>query len=119
MVNHKSALQKLWKDTCTVYVQTKTKDPETRRTVASETTILTDEPCKLSIESLSTVSETDHAPVVTQAVKLFIDSDLTIPAGSRVVVTRAGRQYVYKASGEPGVFTDHQEISLELFERWA
>ena len=119
MVNHKSALQKLWTDTCTVYTQTKTKDPTTKRTVPTESALLTDQPCKLSIESLSTVSETDHAPVVTQAVKLFIDSDLTIPAGSKVVVTRGSRQFIYKASGEPGIFTDHQEISLELFERWA
>ena len=115
----KKALQKLWTDTCSVYVQDKKKNESTKRTEFVEVALFKNQPCKLSFESLTTTTESNNAPVVTQGVKLFIDNELSIPSGSKIEVTRKNKTFVYKSSGEPGVFTYHQEINLELFEGWA
>lgn len=115
----KKALQRMWKDTCSVYVQEKRKNESTKRTEFVEVALFENQPCKLSFESLTTTKETNHAPSVTQGVKLFIDNELSIPSGSKIVVTRKDKSFTYKSSGEPGVFTYHQEINLEIFEGWA
>lgn len=109
----------MWKDTCSVYIQDKKKNESTKRTEFVEVALFENQPCKLSFESLTTTKETNHAPSVTQGAKLFIDNGLTIPSGAKIVVTRQGKTFTYQSSGEPGVFTNHQEINLELFERWA
>lgn len=119
MVKHKKALQLFWKDTCTVFVQSKKQNPITKRTETAETALFENQLCKLSFETLTSTSETNNAPSISQGVKLFLDSELSVPAGSKVVVIRNGKTFTYKASGEPGVFSNHQEIPLELFESWA
>ena len=119
MVNTKEALQKLWNDTCSVYTYGKTVNATTKRTEFAETLLYDNQPCKLSFESLSATAEDNHAPRITQGVKLFVDNLLSIPDGSKVVITRGSNTFTYKSSGEPGIFTNHQEINLELFEGWA
>ena len=119
MVKQKKALQLFWKDSCSVFIQSKKQNLTTKRNEFDETALFENQPCKLSFETLTSTSETDHAPSISQGVKLFLDSELSVPAGSKVVVVRNGRTFTYKASGEPGVFTNHQEIPLELFESWA
>ncbi len=119
MVDTSSALQMLWNDTCSVYTRAKATNATTKRTEFNEVAAFLNQPCKLSFETLTSTTETDHAPSVSQGAKLFISKQLSIPAGSKIVVTRGGSTYTYKQSGEPGVFTHHQEIQLELFEGWA
>ena len=122
MVNaHRKALELLWRDRCTVIQRQKVTDPETNLTDFQEVPLLENVPCKLSFETLTS---TDGEPVaaVQQAVKLFLSPDVVIPAGCKIIVTRSNdlaREFVYASSGEPGVFTDHQEINLQLFQRWA
>lgn len=117
-MNRKMALQKLWKDTCTVVVREKVTDEQTKITDFVEITLFQDQPCKLSFESLAAADD-GNAAAITQSAKLFIDSDLEIPPGSKITVTRQGREYAYQRSGEAGVFTYHQEIMLEPWRRWA
>ena len=122
MVNaHRKALELLWRDRCTVIQRQKVTDPETNLTDFQEVPLLENVPCKLSFETLTS---TDGEPVaaVQQAVKLFLSPDVVIPAGCKIIVARPNdlaREFVYASSGEPGVFTDHQEINLQLFQRWA
>ena len=119
-MDRENILASFWKDKCTIYVQTASKNQTTRRTEFTETSLVTDEPCKLSFNSADTVvSIEDNVSALDQTVKLFMSNATTVPAGSKVVVTRAGKTYHYKSSGEPKVFTFHQEIGLELDERWA
>lgn len=115
----KKALKKLWKDSCTVYIHSKKRNEQTKLTEFVETALFENEPCKLSFESLTTISETAHAPSKRQGAKLFLDNELSIPSGSKIVVTREDKTFEYKKSGEPGMFTHHQEIPLELFDGWA
>lgn len=119
MVNQKKALQKFWKDSCSVYIQSKTINETNKRTEFVETALFENQPCKLSFETLTTTSETANAPSITQGVKLFLDNELSVPMGSKIVVVRNDKSYTYKSSGVPGVYSNHQEIMLELFDGWA
>lgn len=93
-------------------------DPVTKLTDFVETPLFQDQPCKLSFETLSSTNE-DEVATAEQAVKLFISSELVIPPGSKITVTHQGRNFEYSQSGDPGVFTYHQEINLEKFRKWA
>lgn len=122
MVNaHRKALERLWRDRCTVYVREEYTNPDTNVTDFQEAMLLEDQPCKLSFEKLTT---TDGSPVaaVAQGVTLFLTSDVVIPAGSKIVVRRFNqleREFTFTQSGEAGVFTNHQEIPLTLWKEWA
>lgn len=122
MVNaHRKALERLWKDRCTVYHRVKVTDPKTKLTDFDEKPLLQDQPCKLSFETLNS-TDGDHVAMVAQSVKLFISPDVEIPAGCKIVVTRFNdleRTFTYSRSGEPGIFTNHQEIMLEPFKGYA
>lgn len=122
MVNaQRKALERLWKDRCTVYHRVKVKDPISKLTDSKEMQLLQDQPCKLSFETLSS-TDGDHVSKVAQSVKLFISPDVKIPAGCKIVVKRFNnleREFTYSKSGEAGVFTNHQEIMLEPFKGYA
>lgn len=81
-------------------------------------TVLEDQPCKLSFETL-TSSNGDPVATVSQSVKLFISPDVVIKAGSKIIVTQHGRTTEYSNSGVPAVYPTHQEIMLTLFNGWA
>lgn len=122
MVNaQRKALERLWKDRCTVYHRVKVTDPKTKLTDFDEKPLLQDQPCKLSFETLNS-TDGDHVATVAQSVKLFISPDVEIPAGCKIVVTRFNdleRTFTYSRSGEAGVFTNHQEIPLVPFKGYA
>lgn len=117
----RKALERLWKDRCSVFVKKKVTDPTTKLTDFVEMPLLQDQPCKLSFETL-TSSSGDPVAAITQTVKLFLSPDVEIPAGCKIVVTRFNdleRKFTYSKSGEAGVFTNHQEIQLEPFKGYA
>lgn len=122
MVNaHRKALERLWKDRCSIFVKEKVTDPTTHLTDFEEKPLLQDQPCKLSFETLNS-TDGDHVATVAQSVKLFISPNVEIPAGCKIVVTRFNdleRTFTYSRSGEPGIFTNHQEIMLEPFKGYA
>ena len=118
VMNREKALKMLWRDRCTVMVRQRQTDPITKLTDFVETVVLENQPCKLSFETLAATSDGNVA-AATQSVKLFLDKDVDIPAGSKIIVTRGKRTFTYAKSGEPGVFTYHQEIQLEKWKRWA
>lgn len=122
MVNaHRKALERLWKDRCSIFVKEKVTDPTTHLTDFEEKPLLQDQPCKLSFETLNS-TDGDHVATVAQSVKLFISPDVEIPAGCKIIVTRFNdleRTFTYSRSGEPGIFTNHQEIMLEPFKGYA
>ncbi len=119
MVDTRPALQLLWKGICTVKVRQESQNPITKRTEFIEVITHTNEPCKLSVETITTTNENTNAASFTQKVKLFIAPEVTIPAGSKITVTQNGKTADYEKTGEPGIFTNHQEIVLDLFKGWA
>lgn len=116
---HRSAIEQLYEDTCTVIEYQNIKDPITKQTKKQEVTVLDNQPCKLSFSTVRTTDDSDNAASVSQVVKLFLAPNVTIKAGSKIVVTRGEQEYVYKSSGEANALFTHQEIALELFKGWA
>ena len=105
--------------TATVSMWDKVKDKETGLTRQGEVILLEDVPCHLSLESSQADVQTASAALVSQTAKLFIAPDLTIKAGSKITVTQAGVTAMYTHSGKAAVYDTHQEIVLDLFEKFA
>ncbi len=118
---YRKALERMWKDRCTVYIRAEVTDPDTNLTDFQETPLFENQPCKLSFETLSATDE-NHVATVAQGVKLFLSPDVVIPAGCKIVVKRFNdleREFIFSQSGEAGVFTNHQEIYLTIWKGWA
>lgn len=114
MVNHKNALQRLWKDKLTLINYEEVTKPN-GSTGFEEITVLEDKPCKLSFSTLQAVTQNDANAAIVQVVKVFCDPALMIDAGSKLVIEHNGRTFEFSRSGEPGIFTNHQEIVLVPF----
>ena len=87
-----------------------------------EKVICTDIPCRLSYGKTLTQSPTTGngvAPTIKQTITLFINPDIDIPAGSSIKVTQNGRTEEYCMSGNPKMYSTHQEIALEIKEEFA
>ena len=118
MVDVRNAIESLYIGNCTVTEHQKTFDETTKQTKFVDVDILTNIPCRLSFSSVRPTDE-NVAASVTQSIKLFLAPEINIPAGCKITVTQNGKTTAYKQSGEPAVHTHHQEISLELFKKWA
>jgi len=112
-------LRKLWMGSCTVISRVKKQDLITKKTEFVEETIYEDEPCRLSYQTLTPTTDKNGIAEVVQVPKLFISKELIIPPGSKIIVTQNGRTTEFSNSSEPAVYTNHQEIVLELFKGWA
>lgn len=120
----RKALERMWWDRCTIFQKVKNTDPKTKLTDFSETPLVEDQPCKLSFETLNS-TDGEHTAAKFQNVKLFLSPYLVIPAGCKVSVKRFNRkgelvrEFTFAHSGEAGVFTNHQEIYLDIWKGWA
>ena len=115
----RKALERMWRDRCTIIRKVKATDPKTKLTDFSETPLVENQPCKLSFKTLDTTTTTGNVAVMTQGVKLFLSPDVSIKPGSKITVTQNGVTTEYSSSGVPAKYPTHQEIMLKLFERWA
>lgn len=115
----RKALESTYEGECTIIEHRDVKDEVTKLSREEEVAVLEGQPCKLSFEKLSAASRTETASAVSQGVKLFLAPEIRVSSGSRIVVTQNGVTGEYCASGVPAVYSTHQEIILELSERWA
>lgn len=97
----------------------KVTDERSKLTTEREETVLENQPCRLSFETLKSAQQTESAAGITQVIRLFLAPEITVKPGSKVTVTQNGVTADYKCSGVPAVYPTHQEIILELFEGWA
>lgn len=104
---------------CSVVEYRDVRDEKTKITHKAEVTVIENQPCKLSFEKQDAVNQTETAAKTTQGTKLFVSPDVEIKAGSKIIVEQDGVKTAYSTSGVPAVYPTHQEIMLELFERWA
>ena len=116
-------LARFWTDCCDVYVRESAVDAETGRTVFSERKLYENLPCRISyrisFETVGAVRDVGNAATAAgQAVKLFLAPEVSIPAGSKIVVRRQGREMVFARSGIPAMFEGHQELRVERFRKW-
>ena len=127
----KAAVESLYSGICTVTATTPTFDESTKQTTHTETTLFTNQPCRLSFISAPPSdklvatsqnlihSDTPRAHFVDQQIKLFIDPALDIPPGSKISVTQNGLTQYFKSSGAPAVYSSHQEIELVRLDEFA
>ncbi len=115
----RKAQESLYNGCCTVTEWREVKDPNSHITRDEEVTVLENEPCRLSFETIKPAVETDTVAKLSQGVKLFISPDVEIKAGSKIVVTQNGVTGEYSASGVPAIYSTHQEIMLELYNEYA
>ena len=120
----RNALQSLYNDSCTVTVKTSYKR-DNLSTGYKDNVLYSDLPCKLSFSNAVSAqpptngNANDTAQATFQQIKLFLSPDVDIPPGSKITVTHRERTVDYQRSGVPAIFTNHQEILLELFKQWA
>ncbi len=103
---------------CTIVEYRTVRDEKTKLSEEKEMVVEESLPCKLSFEKLNAASQTETATAVFQGVKLFLAPEVRVSSGSKLVVTQNGVTEEYCASGKPAIYPTHQEIILELFERW-
>lgn len=114
----RKAIEMLYKDCCDIVEYQKYQKPN-MSTGHKEVLVITNQSCRLSIESNTSTASADGAATVQQTIKLFIAPEIIVKPGSKVIVTHSGRMTEYKNSGVSAVYCSHQEIILELFEGWA
>lgn len=104
---------------CTVTEHQKVKNERSKVTEFKDVVVLSEQPCHLSFETIAKNQESESASNVTQTTKLFIAPEISIKAGSKITVTQCGTTTDYTHSGVPAVYDTHQEIILDLFEKWS
>lgn len=109
-------LKSLWIGKCTVYEYATITDPFTFQSIQKQVPILEDEPCRLSYNQEQATNIESGAAVISQSITLFIRPDLEIRPGSVIEVTQHGKTTKYKGSSKSAIYTNHQEIVLELYE---
>ncbi len=118
--SYAAAIKSLWRGKCTVTVRNNdTTDENTGRVVVGEVDIYTNEPCRISFDTVNATQPENNAANIVQSITLFIDRAVVIPEGSKITVTQNGVTAVYEKSGKPAVYSTHQEIPLEIFKGWA
>lgn len=110
----RAALESLYAGRCDIISQQEVFDPVTKQTSFESVTVVANQPCRLSFKTITAVQEGSGASKVTQIIKVFMAPDIEVKAGSRLVITQNGKTDEYKASGEPALYSNHQEIILEL-----
>lgn len=112
----KNPLAKLWIGRCTIYEYQPVIDPDTYQTIHNLVAVVEGEPCRISYQKEQATNIANGAAVISQSITLFIRPDLEIKEGSVIDVVQNGVLTRYKGSGKPAVYTNHQEIVLELYE---
>lgn len=115
----RSAVESLYFDTATIIEYREVFNPEDGSTGVEEVVLCENQPCKVSHTSARQAYDGAAADSIRLISKLFISPDLEVRAGSKIIVTRNGASTVYKNSGEPARYYNHQEITIETWEREA
>ena len=116
---YKKAIQSLWDGRATITVREGVLDERTGRTEPVERVTASELPCRVSFATVKSTEPDEEAARVAQTVTLYIDPSVVIPAGSKITVTQNQVTTDYERSGKAAVYTDHQEVPLELWEGWA
>lgn len=106
----------LWVGKCTISEYQEIVDPDTRQSKHDLVQVVKNEPCRLSHSRESTTAVNNGAPYVTQSIVLFIRPDIAIKEGSVIEVTQNNVTNKYKRASKPAVYSNHQEVMLELYE---
>ena len=119
----RKALEKLYDAKCNIYAYIQETNPDTKVTGSVEKLVYEDVPCRLSVKSIPSVSQTSTVATIINVMKLFMAPEIEIESasgvepGSKIVVTKNGRTTGYKNSGIPAVYDSHQEIVVDYYDK--
>lgn len=119
-MNHRKVIESLYKGFCDVYEYKGEKDPNTGRIGKCKEIKVNASPipCRLSYGRSNTVVQTEGG-IITQNIKLFLPPEILVKANSKIVITQNNTKLAYKSSSQPMIYESHQEINLEIFDRWS
>ncbi len=115
----REAIESTYIGLCDVIEHIKKRNPKNKQNEYTNETVLEEQKCRLSFETVSNTNQSETTNNAVQIVKLFIAPELEIKKGSKIIVTQNGRTTEYKNSSKPAVYETHQEIVLELFDGWS
>lgn len=110
---HRRAIERMYEDRATIKrsIQVTASNKATR---AELQIIYSDQPCRLSQQSLGKNDQTDVQNDIKYDSKLFIAPELEIRQGDVIEVTRRDGRKVTGTAGEPfPPYSTHQEVSLQ------
>lgn len=115
---HRAVIEQLYEDTCTIQQYSLgEKDPKTRVIKGAWQDVIVDEPCYLDIKNHAAANPSETISTVSQSVVVILSPEVSIPEGSRLIVTKKGITRTFKVSGFPRVEGSHQEVVLELDDK--
>jgi hypothetical protein len=114
----RKAIESTYKGICTIWEYVSIEDEDTGETITSPEPVPVHEniPCKVSKKTISPVSSSEIANTIKYEPVLFINPNIEIKAGSRIVVTQHEVTREYERSGEPFPYVTHQEIVLQRID---
>lgn len=115
---HKKAIESLYDGICNVYEYQDVTDNTTKRTKKEEVLVQEDIKCRLSYSSNVKATKNDAYKTITQDIKVFMQSNIPVKNGSKIVITQYDHTESYVSSGQPNFYPTHQQIALEKFEGW-
>lgn len=118
MVKARKAIEKLYIGTCTITEHQKVKK-ENKSTGFADVVVLKEQPCRLSYKTITSTKQDEAAASLIQVAKVFLAPEIHVKPGSKLTITQNGVTTEYQNSGEPAVYSTHQEIILEQFKGWA
>lgn len=124
VVELRNAFEEVYYDKCDIYENQKVVH-EDHSTTFEEVVILQNAKCRIDFDNEVVASNENQVANVAQIITLFIDPTITIKTGTKIRVTYTdkvtGNQATkdYTRSGEPAIYTTHQEVPLELFKKYA
>ncbi|KYG90777.1 ABC transporter ATP-binding protein [[Bacillus] sp. KCTC 13219] len=74
--------------------------------------IYEDVPCRISQKALAVNGQTETTNRIAYETKLFLSAQYNIKQGDKITITRGLSTRLYTA-GEPFLYAEHQEISLQ------
>lgn len=114
----RKAIEMTYDGKCTITEHQKVQKPN-KSTGFQDVVVLSDQPCKLSFSKITNTSQGETAAMVIQTAKVLLAPEIQIKTGSKLTVTQNGVTTEYSKSGEPAIYSTHQEVVLELFKGWS
>lgn len=114
----RQAIEMTYTGKCTITEQLKVQKAN-KSTGFQDNDVLVDQPCKLSFSRLSNANQGETATSIGQTTKVLIAPEIHVKPGSKLTITQNGVTTEYSKSGEPAIYSTHQEIVLELFKGWS
>ncbi len=118
-------IEGLYTGVCNIYEYHKVFNEDGCNYTHEEVLVYEGLPCRISFSTrqsytgLRGIEEKELVNKDKSYVKLFLSPDVVVTPGSKIVVEQNGREFVYKNSSNAAVFQGHQEILLDVFDKWA